>query len=39
MGFSQATVFGSNEAIERYFANRTDGFSVRGPGRIMTARV
>ena len=39
MGFSQASSFGSNEANERYFANRTDGFSVRGSGRIMTARV
>ena len=39
MGFSQANSFGSKELNERYFANRADGFSVRGSGRIMTACV
>jgi methyltransferase (TIGR00027 family) len=39
MGFSQATVIGAREANQRYFADRSDGFSVRGSGCIMTARV
>ena len=39
MGYSQVSHFGAKEANERYFANRSDGFSVRGSARIMTARV
>jgi len=39
LGFSATSDFGAQEANERYFTNRTDGFSVRGSTRIMTARV
>jgi methyltransferase (TIGR00027 family) len=39
MGYSQANSFGSNELNERYFANRSDGLSVRGSASIMTASV
>jgi len=39
MGFSHADNFGAAQANELYFANRADGFGVRGSARIMTARV
>jgi len=39
LGFAQTNDLGAREANQRYFANRTDGFSVRGSARIMTARV
>ena len=39
MGFAVVNDFGAKEANERYFANRTDGFGVRGSTRIMTVRI
>ena len=39
MGYSQTEVLASEEANERYFKDRSDGFRVRGSGRIMAARV
>jgi len=39
MGYSHASSFGADEANTRYFAGRSDGFSLYGSGRIMTARV
>jgi methyltransferase (TIGR00027 family) len=39
MGFGALSDFGAMEANARYFAGRTDGFSVRGSTRILTARV
>jgi methyltransferase (TIGR00027 family) len=38
-GFSEAGSLGATEANARYFADRTDGFRLRGSGRIMSARV
>jgi methyltransferase (TIGR00027 family) len=39
IGFSRASSLGAQEANQRYFADREDGFSVRGSGQIMTAYV
>lgn len=39
MGYSRVNHFGADEANERYFANRADGFGFRGSARIMTALV
>jgi methyltransferase (TIGR00027 family) len=39
MGFNQAASFGADDANERYFTGRTDGFRVVGSGRIMQAGI
>lgn len=39
LGFRRATVLGSDEANERYFGNRRDGFRLYGSGRMMAAEV
>ena len=39
MGYSQTRVLAAAEANDLYFKGRDDGFRVRGPGRIMAARV
>ncbi len=39
MGFKQVEDFGSEEANDRYFRDRTDGFRVGGGGRLIKAGV
>ena len=39
MGFKQVEDFGPEEARDRYFKNRTDGFRNGGSGRLMKAGV
>lgn len=39
LGYREARVVGTEEANELYFKDRSDGFRVRGSGRIMLARV
>jgi len=39
LGFRQTSVLDRDEANERYFRGRADGFRVRGSGRVMAASV
>lgn len=39
IGYRETRVIGTQEANELYFKDRTDGFRVRGSGRMMVARV
>jgi len=38
-GYASAAVLGAGELNERYFGGRSDGFRLRGSGRMMSARV